>query len=405
MPWRPSVRSSTATSSSRGAACTCSRAPTRSTSTRIGAPASLQALVAARLDALTPEQRRVVNVASVLGTTLSRERIADLCADVAGRRRRCCGQLVHLQILERQSSRLSSDYGRYAFRQAVVRQVAYATLSLRDRKRIHLSVIRSHGPASEAPPDAAAVLAQHHLDAIDALPGDHDVPELRQAAVDLLVVAANRSRALGARRRDRPPPDGDRPGDATGFVGAPARHARPRAGRGHSLRGGHRRGGRGVAGLLAEGDEIAAASAAAKGATALSRLHRHEESLEIAWPLWIKHKDEPHATRVALDLSEALLTRFVRVDYPTKMRILDDQARPAEKLGDPVAVANVTLSLGLRYQDAGVYTVADTLIDCAARIAREHQPRSSSRSRWSTAALPRSGPMPSRPSRPGGRPS
>ena len=340
----------------------------------IAAPASLQALVAARLDALTRDQHHVVSVASVLGPTLSSDRIADLCPDVDDVPS-VLGQLVHLQILERQSSRLSSEFGRYAFRQSVVHQVAYATLSMRERKRIHLAVIASYGAVENIASDQAPVLAQHHLDAIAALPGDADVPELRRAAISLLLVAARRARSLGLLDESI-----DHLRTAMGQETQQASLARLRAMLADALVDATLyEEAVGVAAeasraLLAEGDEIAAASAAAKGAAALGRLHRNEESLEIAWPLWLKHKDDPNATRAALDLSEALLTRFVREDYPDEMvRILDDQARLAEKLGDPVAVANVTMTLGLRYQDAGVYTVADTLIDCAARIAREHQ--------------------------------
>jgi class 3 adenylate cyclase len=340
----------------------------------IAAPASLQALVAARLDALTRDQHHVVNVASVLGPTLSSDRIADLCADVDDVPS-VLAQLVHLQILERQSSRLSSEFGRYAFRQSVVHQVAYATLSMRERKRIHLAVIASYGAVEDTASDQASVLAQHHLDAIAALPDDDDVPELRRSAISLLLVAARRARSLGLLDESI-----DHLRTAMGQETQPASLARLRAMLADALvLATLYEEAVGVAAeaaraLGAEGDEIAAASAAAKGATALSRLHRHEECQEIAWPLWLKHKDDPHATRAALDLSEALLTRFVREDYPDEMvRLLDDQARLAEKLGDPVDVSNVTLSLGLRYQDAGVYTVANTLIDCAARIAREHQ--------------------------------
>ena len=47
----------------------------------IGAPASLQALIAARLDALSPEERRVVTDASVLGTAFSRDGVAHLDPD------------------------------------------------------------------------------------------------------------------------------------------------------------------------------------------------------------------------------------------------------------------------------------------------------------------------------------
>ncbi|HZK35721.1 MAG TPA: AAA family ATPase, partial [Aeromicrobium sp.] len=49
----------------------------------IAAPASLQALIAARLDTLSVVQRRVVNQASVLGFSFRRDSIAGLCEDTS----------------------------------------------------------------------------------------------------------------------------------------------------------------------------------------------------------------------------------------------------------------------------------------------------------------------------------
>ena len=54
----------------------------------IGAPASLQALIAARLDALSPAERRVVTDASVLGTAFSRDGVAHLDQERRRPRRR-----------------------------------------------------------------------------------------------------------------------------------------------------------------------------------------------------------------------------------------------------------------------------------------------------------------------------
>jgi class 3 adenylate cyclase/tetratricopeptide (TPR) repeat protein len=340
----------------------------------IAAPASLQALVSARLDTLTADQRHVVDVASVLGTTLSRDRIADLCPDVDDIDA-VLAQLVHQQILEHQQSRLSSEFGRYSFRQSVVRQVAYATLSLRDRKRIHLAVIASYGPLDTTSSDQAALLAQHHLDAIDAVPSDDDVPELRRAAIDLLLVAGRRARTLGLLD------------EAVDHLrGALEQET-------DDTRGAH------VRSELADAlldttdwpeaeqvaleaattldrldDEVAAASAWARYSMALSRQQRFDEAEAVAWPLWERLRDDPAATRAALDLATALLVRYGREEYDERMlRVLDDQARLAEKLGDPAHLADATLAIALRYMDEGVATLATTLIEATARISREHQ--------------------------------
>ncbi|HEY7044519.1 MAG TPA: AAA family ATPase, partial [Nocardioidaceae bacterium] len=75
----------------------------------IGAPASLQALVAARLDTLSGDQRRVVNEASVLGATFELAALRELCPEVDVEV--AIPELVRLQILTKDTNRLSSEYG------------------------------------------------------------------------------------------------------------------------------------------------------------------------------------------------------------------------------------------------------------------------------------------------------
>ncbi|MGC4112356.1 MAG: adenylate/guanylate cyclase domain-containing protein [Nocardioides sp.] len=161
----------------------------------IGAPTSLQALISARLDRLAPDERLVVDRACVAGGSVEPSVLAELCADVAELDRVLAG-LVRSQILTVEHDRLSSEQGRYQFVQSAVRQVAYSTLSRRDRKQAHLRLLAARTrPDSD---DQASVAAQHAVAAIEAAPGDPDVPELTDQAIDLLRRAAARSRALGA---------------------------------------------------------------------------------------------------------------------------------------------------------------------------------------------------------------
>lgn len=340
----------------------------------IGAPASLQALVAARLDRLTPEQRQVVDVASVLGTAMTRDLIAVLCPDVADVDA-VLRQLVHQQILVHTSSRMSSEYGRYSFQQTVVRQVAYATLSLRDRKRIHLAVIASFGDPESLSPDEAAVLAQHHLEAIAVSATDPDVPELRRTAVSLLVAAARRSLSLGlfdeglAHLRTALKHETDEERAArlrlelakTCLLMTSYEEAEQTA---HA------------AALVLDrtGDELSAAEAWAAWSQAVAVQGRQEESAAVAWPLWERYRDDPRATSTALAISHALLMPAHRTALDDRLlRVLDAQVRLAEKLGDPSELAGCTLTLAMRYIDDGSTTVSRAMLELSARIAREHQ--------------------------------
>ncbi|MGH3445786.1 MAG: ATP-binding protein, partial [Nocardioidaceae bacterium] len=164
----------------------------------IEAPASLHALVAARLDALTPDERRVIADASVLGALFTREGIGVLAADVAD----LDGVLARLQrkeLIATETDRFSAERGQFRFVQAVVRQVAYATLSRRDRKSRHLLVAEHMAAEIGRHGDLAQVAAQHLIDAVEASGADDpDVETLQARAAELLVAAGERAARLGS---------------------------------------------------------------------------------------------------------------------------------------------------------------------------------------------------------------
>ena len=164
----------------------------------IGAPASLQALISARLDTLDSVQRRVVERASVIGDAFHRNQIQRLCAGVDDVDSVLAG-LVRLQLLRQESSRFSSEHGQFKFVQGVVRQVAYGTLSRHDRKLGHLAVVDVLQESEGVPPgDLAPIVAQHLLEALDAVPDAEDRELLTARAIDTLREAAARALALGA---------------------------------------------------------------------------------------------------------------------------------------------------------------------------------------------------------------
>jgi class 3 adenylate cyclase/tetratricopeptide (TPR) repeat protein len=164
----------------------------------VGAPASLHALVAARLDALDPSERKVVADASVLGQTFTREGIGILAADVADLDD-VLARLTRKELIGTDSDRFSAERGQFRFAQSVVRQVSYETISRRDRKKRHLMVAEHLARDPDRWDELAQVIAQHLRDAAgSAAAGDPDVPELRSRASAFLVRAAGRAYALGA---------------------------------------------------------------------------------------------------------------------------------------------------------------------------------------------------------------
>ena len=107
---------------------------------------------------------------------------------------------------------LSPERGSYGFAQNMLRQVAYDTLSRRDRKARHLAVA-AHLRAAFAGDgeEVADVIARHYLDALDAVPGDPDAGQIRGQAI---------ARADPGGRAGRPH---RRPGPAAASYAAAAR--------------------------------------------------------------------------------------------------------------------------------------------------------------------------------------
>ena len=165
----------------------------------LAVPDTLHALLAARLDALAPRVRRLVTYAAVLGTTFP----ADALVAVAGRDeatvQAALTELVRREVFSVSADPLSPELGNYWFAQEMLRQVAYDTLSRRDRKTRHLrvaaylrTVFASDGE------EVTDVIARHYLDALNAIPEDPDAAEIRARAATALVRAAERAERTGA---------------------------------------------------------------------------------------------------------------------------------------------------------------------------------------------------------------
>ena len=162
-------------------------------------PDSLHALLAARLDALDPGVRLLVADAAVLGATFP----ADALIAVSGKEepavRAALADLVRREVLSVSADPLSPERGSYQFAQQMLRQVAYDTLSRRDRKTRHLTVATHLRSAFAGDgEEVAEVIARHYLDALHAIPDDPDAAQIRQDAIAALVRAAERGERTGA---------------------------------------------------------------------------------------------------------------------------------------------------------------------------------------------------------------
>ncbi len=341
----------------------------------IGAPASLQALVAARLDTLSPELRRIVVQGSVLGGSFHPEEIAHLCSDVEDLPAALAG-LVRLQILSQETSRLSSEYGQFKFVQDVVRQVAYATMSRRDRKASHVSVARLLEGSDDAGGDLAPIIAQHYVDALDAVPTDPDASELAERAIHHLREAAARARALGS-----PAEAGAHLGIALARAEDPLLRASIEADLAWAQVD---------AGLFAEsidharratqifdgaGDEVRAGIAAAAHAAALTvGLGDNQASLDVAEPRWAALTGRADAVKARVLLARAISTARQRLSLDNT-DVVEERIRIAEQTGDHGELADSYTELSRHYTAAGATSLSRILLQAAADLARtSHQP-------------------------------
>jgi class 3 adenylate cyclase/tetratricopeptide (TPR) repeat protein len=162
-------------------------------------PDSLHALLAARLDALDPDIRRLVTDAAVLGTTFPAEALVAVSGRDEVAVRAALAELVRREVFSVSADPLSPERGNYRFAQNMLRQVAYDTLSRRDRKARHLRVaahLRAAFPGDGE--EVAEVIARHYLDALDAVPDGTDAGQVRGQAIAALIRAGERADRTGA---------------------------------------------------------------------------------------------------------------------------------------------------------------------------------------------------------------
>jgi class 3 adenylate cyclase/tetratricopeptide (TPR) repeat protein len=162
-------------------------------------PETLHALAAARLDGLGSEERQLVQQACVLGKSFTKQALTALVGQPETELEPLLTGLVRKEVLSLQADPRAPERGQYSFLQELLRQVAYDTLSRRDRKSRHLAAVEALEDTFEgAEQEVPEVIAAHLLAACEAAPDDPDTPEIRLQARAALVQAAERAAALAA---------------------------------------------------------------------------------------------------------------------------------------------------------------------------------------------------------------
>jgi class 3 adenylate cyclase/tetratricopeptide (TPR) repeat protein len=165
-------------------------------------PDTVQGVIAARIDLLAPEEKRALQSAAVVGRvfwTGPLERLLDGADEVDGVEE----LLDRLEGRELILSRLNSSMAgqrEFIFKHILTRDVAYETLSRRDRGAAHATVARwIEEMAGERQPEVAELLAHHYMWAHrhardDARTSADEVERLRRRGFEALYTASREAR-------------------------------------------------------------------------------------------------------------------------------------------------------------------------------------------------------------------
>jgi len=160
-------------------------------------PESVQGLIAARLDALSDQEKALVQDAAVLGKVFWLGAVAQLGGVDRERSEELLHGLARKQFVQRE--RRSSMEGdiQHTFTHALVRDVAYSQIPRADRSEKHRRAaawIESLGRAE----DHAELRAHHYVSALETLPAGADPAALRRSARLALREAGDRAASLHA---------------------------------------------------------------------------------------------------------------------------------------------------------------------------------------------------------------
>jgi class 3 adenylate cyclase/tetratricopeptide (TPR) repeat protein len=162
-------------------------------------PETLQALVAARLDGLAAEERRLLQDASVLGKSFTRAGLAALSGLAEQELEPLVTSLVRKEVFSVQADPRSPERGQYSFLQDLLKRVAYDTLAKAERKARHLAaaahLVQAFGAGEQ---EIVEVIAAHYLDAYRAAPDADDAPEIKARAQEMHTRAGERAASLAA---------------------------------------------------------------------------------------------------------------------------------------------------------------------------------------------------------------
>jgi len=337
----------------------------------LAVPNSLHALIAARLDALDPGERQLVQDAAVLGQSFTQDALAavvglDRAALDARLQRLVRGDLLQVEVDPR-----SPERGQYAFVQALIREVAYSTLALRDRRERHIAAARYFESIGDE--ELVGAVAAHYGAAYRASSDGAEAQELADLARPALTAAGARAERLGALDQAR-----------SFFLQAVEISSDPLVRASLLERAG-------VAAIRVQradtalpdleaafeilrgaGDRSGQARVAGWIGTALSAARRRDEAASYLAPAVREFEElgDNDANLVHL-LQQHGSVSFLVGDYPTALAISDRVLAAAERMGDARQAAEALRTKGSAAFNLGRIWEAQALLAGAQRLAQE----------------------------------
>jgi class 3 adenylate cyclase/tetratricopeptide (TPR) repeat protein len=163
-------------------------------------PESVQAIVAARLDALPADEKKLVQAASVVGRAFWLGALAAIEEEPRWSVEHKLHELERTQLIRRERDSIVLSEPQFSFSHAVVRDVAYEQIPRPQRAARHSRAARwLEGLSPERSEDRSEMLAHHYLSALSYVPEQEQERDgLVAAARTALRDAGDRSLSLNA---------------------------------------------------------------------------------------------------------------------------------------------------------------------------------------------------------------
>ena len=169
-------------------------------------PDSVQSLIAARLDTLSPDRKALLQDAAVVGKVFWSGALATMGARPLEEVEQALHELLRKELVRPSRTSTMEGEAEYAFWHALVRDVAYGQTARADRARRHRSAASwLEEKAGERVEDLAEVLAHHYLQALELTEaaGNGDAAgDLGPSARRYLALAGDRALGLDTARAE-----------------------------------------------------------------------------------------------------------------------------------------------------------------------------------------------------------